>query len=148
MFSFGNKKPKYTANDIVKIYTERGTEIFPKGGWMDWSIFNKASNLFYSCKYRNKGLVKVLKEYMGNVKMEELLNECIVMATECSEEYTVKFKRDGFQKLEIRRAVLASTSAPTYLPKAEIAYNGKLMTLVDGGVTMNNPAEYVYDHAL
>jgi len=85
---------------------------------------------------------------MGNNKMEDLLNECIVMATECSEEYTVKFKRDGFQKLEIRRAVLASTSAPTYLPKSEIAYQGKLMTLVDGGVTMNNPAEYVYDHGL
>jgi len=39
MFSYGNKKPKYTANDIVKIYTERGTEIFPRGSWMDWSIF-------------------------------------------------------------------------------------------------------------
>ena len=85
---------------------------------------------------------------MGKVKMGELLNKCIVTATECSEEYTVKFMRDGFQNLEIRRAVLASTSAPTYLPKAEIAYGGKLMTLVDGGVTMNNPAEYVYDHAL
>ena len=44
--------------------------------------------------------------------------------------------------------MLASTSAPTYLPKSEVKYDNKVMTLVDGGVTMNNPAEYVYDHAL
>ena len=82
MFSVGNKKPKYTGSDIVKFYTHKGEEIFPKGGW---SIFNKASNMFYGSKYRSKGLVNVLKEYMGETKMENLINEVIVLSTECNQ---------------------------------------------------------------
>ena len=50
--------------------------------------------------------------------------------------------RDAFGKLETWRAVLASASAPTYLPHYKIDD----MDLVDGGVTMNNPAEYVFNH--
>ena len=84
---------------------------------------------------------------MGEFKMDELLNECIVMATECEDEYTVKFKKKDFPKLEIKDACLASASAPTYLPQVHFEYEGKNMTLVDGGVTMNNPAEYVYDYS-
>ena len=53
---------------------------------------------------------------MGEFKMDELLNECIVMATECEDEYTVKFRKKDFPKLEIKEACLASASAPTYLP--------------------------------
>ena len=79
--------------------------------------------------------------------MDELLNECIVFATECNDEYTVKFKSKDYSKLQIKDACLASASAPTYLPQVHLEYQGKNMTLVDGGVTMNNPAEYVYDYA-
>jgi patatin-like phospholipase/acyl hydrolase len=135
------RKPKYTALDIVKIYSDHGQDIFPKDGQ---SSLGQRINY----KYKSDGLISVLNTYMQDIRMEQLLNECIITATDCANEYTVKFKRDGFQRLEIRRAVLASASAPTYLPKAEIEYEGKKMTLVDGGVTMNNPSECVYDSAL
>jgi patatin-like phospholipase/acyl hydrolase len=62
IFCVGSMKPRFTANDIVKIYTERGTDIFPKGGWIDKSIIQKTSNMFISCKYESQGLEKVLKE--------------------------------------------------------------------------------------
>jgi uncharacterized protein len=134
------KKPKFTGFDIVKIYADRGKDIFP-------DIKTSLGNSYYY-KYKSDGLMSVLNEYMGETRMSELLNECIVTATDCSNEYTVKFKRDAFKKLEIKRAVLASASAPTFLPKAVIEYGGKTLTLVDGGVTMNNPSEYVYDWAI
>ena len=45
----------------------------------------------------------------------------------------------------VRHAVLASASAPTYFPSFKCRYHNEDYHFVDGGVTLNNSAEYLYD---
>jgi patatin-like phospholipase/acyl hydrolase len=55
LFSVGNKKPKFNACDIVKIYTENGTRIFPPSWSPSWLKF--LETMTWDCKYSNKSLI-------------------------------------------------------------------------------------------
>ncbi len=110
--------------------------IFTKPG------FPQNLNPLRSSTYDNKEVKKVLLEVFGDAKVGDTKFPLIIVAWNYEKRkekvFTHKFNSDYL----LRDAVLASMSAPTYFPVAEIRENPKapLEKLGDGGVCGNDPS--------
>lgn len=124
-------------NEIVKMYEEKGKLIFKKNTF-------RCRGLFKS-KYTNKNLKNILHEIFKNIKMGDIKEPLMIVAsdvTNCSvymhkskylppEEYV----RDKDTK--IADAILSSCSAPTFFNPLRIQNE---YVLADGGLWANNPS--------
>lgn len=124
-------------NEIVKMYEEKGKLIFKKNTF-------RCGGLFKS-KYTNKNLKNILHEIFKNIKMGDIKEPLMIVAsdvTNCSvymhkskylppEEYV----RDKDTK--IADAILSSCSAPTFFNPLRIQNE---YVLADGGLWANNPS--------
>jgi patatin-like phospholipase/acyl hydrolase len=138
------KTPKYTLDDIEKMYTEKGEDIFPhfsKLGRLEKDV----TNLFKPL-YSAKGLYEVISQFMGNKKMSHCLRPLFIPSYDIESNTAVIFKSrnitDEKQPIDplLYDVCRATTAAPTFLPAYSFNYNGKPGTFIDGGVYMNNPS--------
>ena len=133
--ALSNKCPDQSDADrltaIEKLYYDKGSEIFKKKRYNLWDLF--------SSKYSNKGLLKLLEEFFGDVTLGQL-DPVLIPAfdldrTNGYRNWAPKFfdNLDVDDRSVLVRDVAAYTSAaPTYFP----SYDG----FVDGGVCANNPS--------
>jgi patatin-like phospholipase/acyl hydrolase len=147
-------KPKFSAKDMLELYTERGREIFEHSFWRGITSFGGATEELYD----HKPLEKVLKEYLGDATLTDCLVPIVVTSydIERREPYFFKTTRAQGKKDRnhyLRDAARATSAAPTYFEPVVIkslARNPTRRVLVDGGVFVNNPAmcAYVEAHSL
>lgn len=142
----GNGLPQYSAADLVKIYQDRGREIFQRSFWRGVSSVGSMLDE----KYSAKGLEKVLEEYFENEPMGSALTNVMVTAYDIQNREPVFMKswHDKFRSLEMRFAGRATSAAPTYFEPALTPIGGAVRALIDGGVFVNNPAVSAYVEAL
>ena len=136
-------KPKYTINDIEKIYTERGNDIFPNKNWLKSFISGITS--LKKPKYSANGLQKVLEELLGEKRISDCVKPIFVTTFDLYNNEALLFKYRQAITEPARNARLldicrATSAAPTYLPAYKFVYNEKQRICVDGGIYMNNPA--------
>ena len=152
--------------EIVKIYTERGGEIFPK------SLLTLLPGIFRQ-KYSSDPIRRILTETFGDLRLRDLRRN--FMATFYSmgpgkprtvfahggPNYPDTPGSDFYGDILLREAVQASTSAPTYFNPTEVRDpNGRAISLedqgsrekwrfiaIDGGVFANTPAVCAYVEA-
>jgi uncharacterized protein len=146
--------PKYKAADLVSLYENEGSNIFPRHRF----AFLKG---LLGPKYGADGIESVLKEYFGeNVLLGDAVSRIIVPAyllegPSAGEQY---FPRHVFMKsydvntsyLYMWEAARAASAAPTYFPPFRIPVpgsiagmsNGYSEALIDAGVFANNPTAY------
>ena len=142
-------RPKLSALDAVDIYLERGDEIFDVSFWEKV----KSSNGLLDEMYGSEDLEDALKDYLGDVKLSQLLKPCLITAYDIKrrmpfffrQHRAVEKKSHDFYLRDVGRS---TSAAPTYFEPARI----KSMTrvtypLIDGGVFANNPAMCVYAEA-
>lgn len=141
---------KFTAQDALSFYLEKGNEIFNQSRRRNWLGIGY---FFNAAKYNPKKIEHVFKTIFGNLKMKDLLKPCLLTT------YEMKTRRAFFfnsreSKKENRdfflTDVLRSTSAaPTYFPPAKIRNiaTNQWMYNIDGGVFANNPAMCAYAEA-
>ena len=135
----GGTRPKYTANDMVKLYQEEGKKIFTrtqKTKTMDFfGLFNPI--------YGKKNLEQILEERFGETYLSQLLKPCLIPAYDIEHGKSTFFNKlsvdQGLEKdVLLREAVRATSAAPTYFPVAKAP--GSEATFIDGGLFANNPA--------
>lgn len=144
-----NGRPKYTAEEAVNIYLERGGNIFDVGIWQRI----KSCNAITDEKYNAKELEKTLNDYFGETKLSELLKPCLITS------YNTKLRRSTFfnqvdAKIDpicdflVKDITRATSAAPTYFesPQIESLANEQL-PLIDGGIFANNPTLCAYSEA-
>jgi patatin-like phospholipase/acyl hydrolase len=116
-----------TAAELYQLYIDLGKTIFPKS----WRTF-----FFPLTRYRypSKPLSAALKKYMGNRKMGDFWTgnpriDVVITSFDLVDNHTLFIKpwKDEYKDWPVVRAVLASSSVPTYFPVVEGRY-------VDGGV--------------
>ncbi len=139
-------RPKYTADDILKLYHAYGGEIFHR------SLLRKATTLggLAGPKYSSRALERVLAEYLHGARLNETLTEILVTAYDMSSS-TPWFFKTSFAKTHrglednplLTQIAYATAAAPTYFPPLAL---GRLC-LVDGGVFASNPAMCAYAQA-
>ena len=142
-------RPRISAEELTRLYTEDGPAIFHRGiGQMLRSGFG-----WLGPKYRPTELCRAIERSLGlDVRLSDALREVIVTAYDMAGRDPYFFKRwrarEERAKLEaagegseperdrpIVDAGLATAAAPTYFPSHEV--NGR--ALVDGGVFASNP---------
>lgn len=145
-----DERPKFTAQQAVDLYLKNGKQIFsiPIGrrliNWLG----------LFEAKYPVKNIQKILRSYLGDTKLSQVLKPCMVTAYEIFQRKTVFFnKTDTLTNTNINDYYLhdiarATSAAPTYFRPAEIhSLFGAPLYLVDGGVFANNPTMCAYAEA-
>lgn len=137
-----NGRPKYSAEEAVNLYLENGGDIFKKKFFSLGGITDE--------KYPSAPMEDALKKYLGDVKLSEMLKECLITSYDIERSNPYFFKRYKAMENEgydfFMRDVARSTSAaPTYFePNHATSFAGVKYALIDGGVYVNNPTLCAY----
>ncbi len=140
---------KYTLNDIMEVYKNRGKEIFPPKGFLS-GLLHKVTNLV-NPSFSDKGIAKVFGDVLGNATMNDCLKPILVSTYDLSNNIPLFFKSNESKYDEKLNAKLydicrATSAGPTYLPSYEFVYpknqreENPNRNCIDGGVYVNNPA--------
>ena len=131
-------RPKISAEDLAKLYTDDGRTIFHLGLWRKirtlWGLIGP--------KYSSKPLGNAITAHLGaEPKLADALRDLMVVAYDMTASEPYFFKRwpaleDDAANHPIVDAALATAAAPTYFPSKEVDDHA----LVDGGVFAANPA--------
>jgi len=136
-------RPRYSTADIVKFYSEKGPSIF-KSNWLRRKL---GSVGFAADRYEVGELERLLKLYLGNAKLSELLKPCLIPTYNlelaatyffCSHDHADRV--DPAREFFARDVCRATSAAPSYFEPATIFSASKVQhSCVDGGVFANNP---------
>ena len=151
-----SKSPKFTAADLLKLYEDRGRDIFKRSFWDGVTSLGGLTDEMYP----SSGIEGVLNEYLGNHQLKNALSEILVTSYEIEQRQPYFFKRhrarernNSVQRNHYLRDVARATSAaPTYFEPARVlpvsGSEAHVRHLIDGGVFANNPALCAYSEAI
>ena len=139
-------KPRFSAKEAVDLYLERGDEIFDISLWQK---LQSAGGLLDE-KYSADELEEALDDYLGDLRLSDLLKPCLIPAYDIKRRRAMFFtqhdaKDKQMNDYHLRDVARATSAAPTYFEVARIKSMTKVpYALVDGGVFANNPALCAY----
>ncbi len=121
-----NGAPKYTPHQLKQTFFDERENIFPQS-YFNWGLSGP--------RYPSTGIDTVIKKYMGETKMADLLATEVVCPTYCTMcddmEYFSKVRSNlqpSHRNDYAWEAVRGTTAAPTYLP----AFSRGKCSLIDG----------------
>lgn len=134
-------RPRYTADELTKLYETEGPRIFSRslvrvvlsaGGILDE-------------RYDSAGLEWALEEYLGSARLKDALTPIVLTAYEIERRRAFFFRssraaQDPAYDHALTDAAHATSAAPTYFEPVRVGDH----TLVDGGVFASNPAMCAY----
>ncbi|MBT2581248.1 patatin-like phospholipase family protein [Planococcus sp. ISL-109] len=144
------KQPRYSANDILRLYEREAESMFRK------SFLHRAFGLagrFLHTQYNHREFEHVLKVYFEELKLSDLLKPAVIPSYDIHGRHAHFFK-STCSKLderppdsEIRHIIRAATAAPSYFAPAAMPGYPKA-AFIDGGVFANDPGMCAYTEAL
>jgi patatin-like phospholipase/acyl hydrolase len=144
----GSKKPRFSAKEAVDLYLERGDEIFDISFWHKIRTAGGVTDE----KYSADELEEALEDYLGELKLSELIKPCLVSSYDIKRRKAHFFTQhdadtDEYNYL-VRDVARATSAAPTYFEVAKVKSLSKVTyPLIDGGVFVNNPTLCAYAEA-
>lgn len=151
-----NGRPKFTAEETLNLYLQKGYNIFNGSRRSVIARLGVVAQIRNATQYRPDYLEDLLKKYFGDMKVEELIKPCIIPAYDIRHQRAVFFRsREKKQRQYYLRDAVRSTSAgPTYFPPKAMKNLNPLedekenglheYINVDGGVFANNPLMCAY----
>jgi len=138
-------KSKFTAQDAVNLYLDRGDEIF------DITFGQKLKSLkgVIDEKYSADEIEEALMDNFGDTKLSALLKPCLITAYDIRNRNAFFFRQHkantDINNFKVRDVARATSAAPTYFEVARIKNDlGNPYPLVDGGLFANNPTLCAY----
>ena len=140
--------PRYRAEDLVALYTEKGPTIFGR------SLLHRLITVFglFGSKYSVRGLESTLHTFFGESRLKDATTEVLITSYDLESRdswFLARHKaRDATQNdFSMRDVARASSAAPTYFRPERLSLNPPT-AMVDGGVFANNPAMCAYVEAI
>ena len=157
IIALGLSMPQYDGvqpmgvDELVDLYENKTDNIFPQGKFP----FAKTIRQVFRAKYSVKPLEKILLNYMGNTTLENAQTNLLIPAYNTEKRNVIFFKKRPLEKFSkdtnfyMRDVARATSAAPTYYKPAHISpvNGGEKLSLIDGGVFVNNPALAAYIEA-
>lgn len=143
------KRPQFSADDGVYLYTHYGAQIFDRSVW-DLLTLKE----YRDAKYDAENLTLLLHHYFAETRLSDLLKPCLITAYDIARRQAKFFTQHDAQRgarhdFYVRDAARATSAAPTFFEPALIeALSGTRYPLIDGGVFANNPALCAYAEVL
>ena len=140
-----NGQSKFTAQQAVNLYLDRGDEIFDANLWQKL----KSGKGILDEKYDAKELEEALEDNFEDTKFRDLLKPCIISSYDIRNGKPHFFKQhksdNEIYNFNVKDIARATSAAPTYFETARIKNDlGTPFPLIDGGVFVNNPALVAY----
>lgn len=143
-------KVEKSAADIVNIYRQTGTKIFPQTFLQGLHV-----GLVRGAKYAAAGLESVVKDQFGDIRLKDALKPVLIPSHDIGQQKPKFFKSEKAKlspadDFAMRDVVRATTAAPTFFQPTKIqpADASSSYGLVDGGIDAGNPAMCAYAEAL
>lgn len=148
LFPDENKNAKFSVQEVLNLYTQKGEEIF------NVSFFEFLLNPFGLLKEKisERNLEKQLQEIFNNLELKDFIKPCLITSYDITGRrakfFTSHDASDSLENFYVKDVCRATSAAPTYFEPAKIRslYNQEF-TLIDGGVYANNPALCAYAEA-
>ncbi len=142
-------RAKYSLNEILNIYINRGKEIFPEHNWF--------ANRWHDLKdiwrpiFSEEGIAKVFRDTVGESRISDCLTNILISTYDLNNNIPLFFKSidhkyDSNLDAQLYDICRATSAGPTYLPTYRFNYpkNPKEelphRNCIDGGVFVNNPS--------
>jgi len=145
--AIGSRRPKFSAKDAVNLYLENGDEIF---GIPVFHRIRTGGGLLDE-KYPAQELERVLRNYVGDTELKDLLKPCLVTSYDIRNRQAFFFCQHEAAKSDkynfyVRDVARCTSAAPTFFECARIKAprDQTEWVLIDGGVFANNPALCAY----
>lgn len=141
-----SSRPKFTAQEVVNLYLERGAEIFS----IPLRHKIKTTAGITDEKYPSAPLEKALVDYFGDVRLSQLLKPCLITSYDITRRQGHFFtQHDAIHKkgwdYYVKDIARATSAAPTYFECAKVKSLTNInYPLIDGGVFVNNPTLCAY----
>ena len=131
-------------NALVQLYLENGYKIFNQPSHIKKILGNVFSN-----KYDAQSLENFLDEVYGDTALSDVLVPTLVTAFNPLTSKPYAFTSWDSHGFLLKEAARASAAAPTYFAPITLIdrENNETITLVDGGLAVNNPILYAYSKA-
>lgn len=153
-----NNEPEYTAAELVNFYHKYGQKIFHEDMPGDFDDLLQP-------KHNPQGKQEVLKELLGEAKIESALRETFITSYDIELRTPVFFtsnrnaeKIDNFSGRKVCtgfkmwEAAMATSAAPTFFPPYQLETSHHTdegyYALVDGGIFANNPSSLAIMEAM
>ncbi|CAL9114026.1 unnamed protein product [Musa textilis] len=143
-----NKRPLFSANQVIDFYLENSPKIFPQGNGM-FSSLTKLVSAIWGPKYDGKYLHSKVKQLLTERKLSETLTNVIIPTFDIKLLQPIIFSSFEARHSPLKNAHLAdicisTSAAPTYLPAhyfetTDSDGNSHSYNLIDGGIAANNP---------
>lgn len=136
---------------LAEFYLGRRHEIFPGMAGRLWSRAGRTPVQGISApRYDPAGIEHVLQSVFGDLRLGELRTPTVLTSYCTVERKPVIFKsfNPAHQDVRVWEACRASTAAPTYFPAFGLQVEGRMRSLIDGGVVANNPTACAIAEAL
>jgi patatin-like phospholipase/acyl hydrolase len=143
------KRCRFSANEAVELYLERGDEIFDISFWQKIRSVGGISDE----KYDEKELEEALDDYLGKLMLKELVKPSLITSYDIKNRKAHFFKShraktDKRYNFLVKEAARATSAAPTYFEVARVKSEANITyPLIDGGVFVNNPTLCAYAEA-
>jgi patatin-like phospholipase/acyl hydrolase len=147
-------RPLLSAEDLVDLYTERGSDIFQRSGWRAVSGMGNLTDE----KYDHGGLEEVMRDVLGQRRLSDAMCDLIIPSYALGRRRPFFFKSRKAQQEDTRdthdfpawEVARAASAAPTYFEphNVESARESDFFSLIDGGVFANNPSMCALAEAL
>ncbi len=135
-------RPRYTADDGIRLYREEGKYIFDQ---TVWQRIRSVDGLREE-RYPSSGVESVLQKYFGEARLKDSLKDVLITAYE-NERRIPWFFRSSRAKVNPEydfptwQVARSTSAAPTYFEPMKIDFNEgeDYYSLIDGAVFANNP---------
>jgi patatin-like phospholipase/acyl hydrolase len=136
---------------LAGLYREHRHAIFPHLARRLWSRVGRMFEQGPSApRYNGHGLEQVLRDVFGDTRLGQLAQPTLITAYDTIGRKPVVFKsfKPEHADLRVWEVCRASAAAPTYFPAHGMTFEGRLHSLIDGGVVANNPTVCAVAEAL
>ena len=136
------QQPLFAAKDLVQLYRDQGTQIFPTS----FAVLRYLRRIFRP-KFSPQVAEALYEKYFEDVRLHEALTNVAVPAYDIEDSRRIWFRSyaSAHGELLMRDLVRGATAAPTFFPPARFAVDTSVsssghVALVDGALFANNPA--------
>ncbi|KAL5989489.1 hypothetical protein ACLOJK_010381 [Asimina triloba] len=146
------KRPMFAAKDIEGFYLEHCPKIFPQNRW---NFVRSIRTWFKWSKYDGKYLHSLVRDLLGNLRLEDTLTDILLPTYDLKFHQTVLFSTHEARSNILKNALLSDlciATSPTYLPPHcfvtnDSKGNTRCFNLIDGSIPANNPTRMAVNHA-
>ena len=154
------KQAKYSLEDILQVYLQKGQTIFPPRKSKIGEFFESIDDTMHP-KFSAEGIDTVFRGICDNTRLNDSLTNIMICAYDLTNNLPLFFKtrssrNNPAQNIFLYDACRATSAGPTYLPAYELVYpndnENPNRLCIDGGVFVNNPSlaalsEFSKNHA-